>query len=138
MAESKFVGSKVKGIFVCAPGSAILDQLEKKSKVDLSKVNKEELFEILPNLFINNLALANEISLSQKDEEIRLMLKDSAYQNLYSRQFGLKSIILIGCPIASAVACALAKSTGKRVVLQSLKIGLETKIIMITFRIVQG
>jgi hypothetical protein len=138
IAESKFEGIKTKGIFISAPGAALLDQLEKKSKVDLSKVNKEELFESLPNLIINHLSLANEIILNQKDEEIRLTLRDSAYQNLYSRELGIKSISILGCPIASAVACAVAKNTGKRVVLQNLKTGVETRTTMITFRVVQG
>jgi hypothetical protein len=137
IAKAKFEGSKPKGIFLTAPGAELLDQLEKKSKVDLTKVTKDELFELLPDLIISHLALANEINLFQRDEEIRLTIRDSTYQNLYSLEHGLKSVSLLGCPLASAVACALAKSTGKRVFLQGVRASVETHSTMITFRVVQ-
>jgi hypothetical protein len=136
IAKARFEGSKLKGVFLTAPGSELLDHLEKKSRVDLYKVTKDELLELLPDLIINQ-ALANEIKLFEKDEEIRLTLRDSVYQNLYSLERGLKSAGLLGCPIASAVACALAKSTGKRVFLQGLRTSIETHTTMITFRVVQ-
>jgi hypothetical protein len=138
IANSKFEGSRPKGVFLNAPGAELLDQIEKKARIDYSKISTEELFELLPNLITNNLALANEITLFKKDEEIRLILKDSVYQKLYSLERGLKCIYQIGCPIASSVACALAKSTGKRVYLQGLKTSSETHSTLITFRIVQG
>jgi hypothetical protein len=138
IAKSKFEGSKPQGVFLNAPGAELLAQLENKAKVDISKISKEELFELLPTLITNNLVLANEINLFQKDEEIRLTIRDSVYQKLYSLERGLKCVNLIGCPIASAVACALAKNTGKRVFLQGVRTSIETHTTLITYRLVQS
>jgi hypothetical protein len=138
IAKAKFQGSKPEGVFLNAPGAELLVQLEKKAGVDVSKISTEELFDLLPNLITNYLSLANEINLMQKDEEIRLMIRDSVYQKLYSLERGLKCVAVIGCPIASAVACALAKSTGKRVFLHGLRTSTETQTTYLTFRVVQG
>jgi hypothetical protein len=138
IAESKFEGNKTQGIFIIAPGAALLEQIEKKSKLDLSKFSKAELYESLPNLIINNFSLANEVILRQKDEEIQLILRDSAFQNLYSRELGLKSISLLGCAIASAIACALSKSAGKRIVLKAMKGSIDTHLLILNFLLMEG
>jgi hypothetical protein len=138
IAKSKFKINKPKGLFVIAPGAEILGYLEKKSNVDFSKVGKDSLFNLLPNLIINNLSLANEITISLRDNDINLTITGSVYQDLYRRERGLKTVYIIGCPVVSVVACAIAKNVGKRVVLNSLKHAIDSRSVNVIFRIVEA
>ena len=59
-------------------------------------------------------------------------------KNLYSQKYNLKSINIIGCPIVSAIACAIAESTGKPTLIQKIETYHDGKIITATFKIVGG
>jgi hypothetical protein len=61
------------------------------------------------------LDLAKEFEINPENDLIHIKIVDSVYNELYSTKQGFKSIHSIGCPLTSAVACALAKTTGKLV-----------------------
>jgi adenine/guanine phosphoribosyltransferase-like PRPP-binding protein len=126
-----------KGILITSPGSGLLSQIEKELNVDFTRMNLAELCETLPRVISENLNLARETELLQYEAEIQLKLSDSLYQNLYSEEKSSKSITLLGCPVASAVACAIAKSSGKPVVIQRQKTTLDGLTIDVWYRIVQ-
>ena len=73
-----------------------------------------------------------------REGQVYLKTFDSLYKNLYGRENNLKSISLLGCPIVSAVACALAKASGKVVTIQKQKVSPDGSEIEVWYRIVQG
>ena len=138
MAEGKIYVHNPEGVLITPPGLNLLVQLESKTRIDFTKMKIEELVESLPKLILENLTVAKEIKLVQNQSQIDLTIIESPFLDLFSRENNLRSVGLLGCPIASAVACALAKITGKRVAVTSLKVVPETKTEHVTFDIIEG
>lgn len=72
-----------------------------------------------------------------EEELIYLKVTDSVYKQLYTEK-DLRSVRLLGCPLVSAVACAIAKTTGKVVTIQKDKLLPDAETIEVWFRTVQG
>ena len=138
LAEGKFLLENPKGALVIPPGSGLLSQIEKASNIDFAKTQLNELCEILPRFILENFGLAKEMEMAPGDGQVYLKTLDSLYKNLYSRESNLKSIGLIGCPLVSAVACAIAKASGKAVTIQKQKVSPDGSEIEVWYRIVQG
>jgi hypothetical protein len=113
----------------------LLDKIEQKNQVELAKIPISELDEKLPNL-LDELFLAKEITMRTIEDDIILQIHNSLYENLYSQKYNLKSISLIGCPLVNAAACAIAKSTGKLIMIQEIKVSPNSKTTTVTFKIV--
>lgn len=138
LAESKFLLDNQKGTLVTPPGLGLLTQIEKKMNADFTKMTLEELCEIMPRFILDNLSIAREMKLTIQHETITLKLTDSIYKNLYSSENNLKSIMLLGCPIVSAIACAITKTSGKTVTIQKLDTMPDASTIQVLYQIVQG
>ena len=137
IADSKFRLGHSKGILMTSPGAGLLSQFEKEANTDLAKIKLAELCEVLPRVISENMSLANKMELTLDENQVQLKLFDSLYKNLYSRESGLKSISILGCPLVSAVACALAKASGKPVMIQNQKVSPDGSMIGIWYCIVQ-
>jgi hypothetical protein len=118
MAKGKFMSKNPQGVLLTPPGAGILTQIEEKSSIDLTKMELNDLCEVLPNLILQDLNLAKEMAMELNGDQAHLKIFESLYKNLYSARSNLKSVDLLGCPIGSAVACALAKASGTAVTIQ--------------------
>jgi hypothetical protein len=115
MAKKHFLVRSPKGICIPAPGYGLVNLIEKELKHELTQVDADQLFNSLPTIITRGLELAREFEISRENDLIHTKVLDSVYQDLYSTELGFKSIHSIGCPLTSAVACALAKTTAKLV-----------------------
>jgi len=122
MAKSKFLTENPNGICISPPGLGVLDQIEKELRKDLANMNLETLVESLPQILTENLQLAKEVEMKKKKNQIYSKITDSVYKELYKKERNLKSVHLLGDPLTSAIACAIAKTTGKIVTIQQDKI----------------
>lgn len=138
LAESKFLLKDSKGVLIAPPGIGLLEEMESKLNLDLTKTGLAELCEILPQFLLENFNIAKDITLSLKDNTVNLRLTDSIYKNLYGAAKHFKSVGMLGCPLASAVACALAKVSGKPVVIQRYRVSLDGTMVELQFNIVEG
>ena len=136
IAKGRFLTKSPKGLLITPPGASILDKIEQKSKEDLTKIPFSELNEILPYL-LNDLYLSKDIKMTTSENEATVEINGLLYKNLYNQEFNLKSIYLLGCPLVSAAACAIAKSTGKPTMIQKIETNTKGKITA-TFKIVQS
>jgi hypothetical protein len=118
LAAGKFLSSKTQGIFVTSPGSGILAQIEKQMKMDISKVNLEELTEFLPKYLSEILNLAKTAEMTLLPNGASFKASGILYQSFYKTENTLKSVRVLGCPVVSTVASALAKGSGKTVVIK--------------------
>jgi hypothetical protein len=137
IARGKFLIERPAGLLVLSPGTDLLDKIEKKRAADFTKILPSELDQALPNLF-GELYLAKQISVATNENSIILKIDGSLYANLYRQQNKLRSINLLGCPLVNALACAIAKSTGKLTMIQDVKTYSEGKVITVTLKIVPG
>jgi hypothetical protein len=137
IARDKFLIENPKGLIITSPGIGLLDKIEQKSNTDLAKIPPNELDDILPSM-LNELYLTKEIRMTTHENTVILQVKGSLYQNLYNQKYNLTSINIIGCPIVSAAACAIAESTGRPILIQKIKAAPDGKTITATFKIIGG
>ncbi|MCW3986011.1 MAG: hypothetical protein NWE91_06355 [Candidatus Bathyarchaeota archaeon] len=135
MAKSRFLLENPKGISIAPPGLGLLTLFEKELKTDLTGLNLNELYDSLSNTILEHFQLAKEIEIKPEKDTIHLKIVDSTYKDLYSREENLKSIHLLGCPIVSAVACAIAKATGKMVTIVKDEVSLDNQTIQVWLQI---
>ncbi len=138
LAESKFLLKDSKGVLISPPGLGLLDEIESKLNVDLAKTGLSALCEMLPPLLLENFAVAKDVILVAKGKAVNLRLTDSVFKNLYGSAKHSKSVGILGCPLASAVACALAKSSGKPVIIQRYRVSLDGLTVEVQFNVVEG
>lgn len=119
LAEGKFILHKPSGVVITPPGVALLEAIERRTNTDFAKMRLQELGETLPRHFLEESALADSIELTIEDPtSIKIAVTNSIYKNLYTQENRPKSISILGCPIISAITCAIAKTTGKPTVIQ--------------------
>ncbi len=138
LAEGKFLLKDSKGMLIAPPGLGLLEEMESKLKVDLTKTSVRELVEILPQFLLENFDIAKDVTINVKGATVDLRLTDSVYRGLYGTAKHSKSVGMLGCPLASAVACALAMSSGKPIVIQRYRVSLDGLTVEIQFNIVEG
>jgi len=138
VAESKFLFENPRGICVAPPGLGLLIQFEKELRIDITRLELSELCESLPPLLLENFQLAKEIEMKTEKNQVHLKIVDSIYKNLYSREENLKSIHFLGCPLVSAMACAIAKTTGKLVKIHRDRISPDGQTIEVWCRFTEG
>ena len=116
----------------------LVSLFEKELRANFTKIDKETFYNSLPTVIVNNLELASNFEIEDEKELIHVKINDSLYRNLYSKNQNLKSVHFIGCPLISAVACALAKTTGKLVAITKSEISPDLKTVEIWCRLVEG
>ncbi|MEM2820600.1 MAG: hypothetical protein QXF31_05440 [Candidatus Bathyarchaeia archaeon] len=136
IAQRKFLLENPRGICVSPPGLGILDQIEKEMGKDLSSIQLSDLSESLPPIIVENLQLAKEIEMRHEGNQVHVIMVNPAYRSLYASG-DLKSVHFLGCPLVSAIACAIAKSTGKIVTIQKIDISQEDQAVKVLYRIVE-
>ncbi len=117
IAKKHFLLRSPKGICIAPPGYGLTDLFEKELKVQFTEIDLDRFYSSLPVIIVKNLELAKEVEMNTEDNLTHVKITESAYKDLYAPEQGLRSIHKIGCPLISAIACALAKSTAKLVTL---------------------
>ena len=134
MAKKQFILENPKGICITPPGFGIMSLLEKELRTDFTKVDPEKLPDTLPKLVMSNLELAGNVEIYEEENLIHVKIEDSIYKDLYSPERRLKSVHLLGCPLASAIACALCKATGKLVTITKDAVSPDLKTIELWYQ----
>jgi hypothetical protein len=118
LATGKFLSAKTHGMFITSPGSGLMAQMEKQLQLDFSKTNIQELTSILPRCLTEQFNLAKSADMTVLENGVSFKATGILYESLYRPETTLKSVSMLGCPVVSAVACALAKTSGKTVVIK--------------------
>jgi len=138
IAKKQFILKNPKGICITPPGYGLINLFEKELKAELTQVNIDSLFSNLPIIVVNDLELAKELEINQENDLIHVKMVDSVYNDLYSTEQAFKSVNTIGCPLTSAIACALAKTTGKLVIIAKSNASPDPKTIEVWYQTVEG
>ncbi len=136
MATGKFMTKNPRGIIIIPPGSGYLDQIEKLFRTDITKMTLEDLCTTLPQIVLENFQLAKDIEMKTENNQIHLKTTDSIYRNLYDED--LKTVKLLGDPLTSAIACTVAKTTGKQLTIETINITPDSQTLEATFQLIEG
>jgi len=138
MSKKQFLLQNPKGICIAPPGYGLIDLFEKELKAEFTQIDLDRLCSSLPTIIVNNLELAKELEIGPENGFIHVRIVDSAYKDLYSSEQALKSIHTIGNPLISAVACALAKTTGKLVAIAKDVVSPDLRVIEVWYQTLEA
>jgi len=138
MAKKQFLLKNPKGICIAPPGYGLIDLFEKELKSEFTQIDLDRLCSSLPTIIVNNLELAKELEINPENGFIHVKIVDSAYKDLYSSEQALKSIHSIGSPLISAIACALAKTTGKLVTIAKDAVSPDLRIVEVWYQTLEA
>ena len=107
------------GIVLTPPGLALSNLFEKELGTSFLKLDVFQLQFSLPKILIENLEIAKDVKIIIDPNKIIVKIVDNILNDLCQETRKLpKTHKLVGCPLSSAIACALAKTTGKIVIIQ--------------------
>ena len=139
----EIIGGKVilknsQGLCLLSPGHGLVELFEKELGVDFSKVDLNYLQKNLPKLLVEDLEVVEEFSMNVDGEFVQVRMVGSIYRDLCCEVKKLANICPhMGCPICSAIACVLAKTSGNPVVFEGDKLSTDSKEVLARFRIVE-
>lgn len=139
IAGKKVFSKNPQGVCLLSPGYGLTKLFEKELGVDFSKVDLDYLQKNLPKLLVEDLEVVEDFSMNVDGELVEVKMVGAIYHDLCREVRKLNNICLhLGCPIISAIGCALAKVTGKPVVFEGDKLSSGGKEIHARYRIIAG
>ena len=137
--ETKLFLENPNGLLLTPPGAELTRLFEKTLETNFTRTDLQYLQQNMPKLFIEDLEIAQNFDLEIKNNKIHVKIENSAYKNLNKEAENLSNLYTsLGSPISSAIACALAKASGKPVIIERQRISEDGKTIEIEYQILEG
>jgi len=134
--ENHFLIENPEGILMTPPGAELTKMLEEKLGKNFSDVTLEYLQQKLPGIF-ENIELAEDLQINMENDRVSTRITNSVFNELCRARNTSKMYIAIGCPVCSAIACALAKCSGRPVIIEETRWTEDTRIIETGYRILE-
>ena len=107
------------GIILTPPGLALSNLLEKELGTSFLKLDLSQLQFKLPKILTENLEITKDALIEIGKNKITLKISNNVLNDLCQETRKLpRTHKMVGCLLSSAIACALAKTTGKIVIIQ--------------------
>ena len=135
--ETQLIIENPQGILLTPPGAELTRLFEKTLETSFTRVSLQYLQQKMPKLFIEDLEIAKNFEMETENNKVHVKIENSTYQNLTKEALHLSLYSKLGCPLSSAIACALAKASGKPIIIEKQRTSENGKDIMIEFRIVE-
>jgi hypothetical protein len=133
--ETRMALKSPSGMLFTPPGAALSKLFEKKLGTSFIKTNVKTLQEKLPGLFIEDLEIAQDLKITAEGPIISVEITDHVFKDLCEETEKLKRLHeSMGCILTSAIACALAKATGKPLTIEGEEQSQDGKTTTIRYR----
>jgi hypothetical protein len=107
------------GLHMTPPGFSLCQLFEKTVGIPFTAMSLESLREKMLKLFVEDLGIADCLDIQAENNTIIVETTKSVFANLCEETARLQKVHnSIGCPFCSAIACALAKATGKPIIIK--------------------
>lgn len=114
----KLYSKKPEGIYLTPPGLALSRLFEKELNVSFTETDLKYLQKELPRLF-EKLEISKDTSMTANDTTATITIAKHIFIPLCEETAKLRRAHeTVGSPLSSALACALAKATGKPIIIQ--------------------
>ena len=134
--EDQLILENPQGLLITPPGAELTKLFEKTLETSFNKVDLEYLQKNMPKLFIEDLEIAENLELQVEKDKVHIEITNSACKEIHSQANGLTLVLSkIGCPVCSAIACALTKATGKPIIIDNTGISEDGKTIKTTYHV---
>lgn len=138
ISEEKTFLKNPQGICLTPPGLSLANLFEKELGTDFVRTDLDYLQKNMPKLFIETLEIAQDFQMEKQNNTINVTIIDSIYKDSCTETRKLQNICgSIGCPLCSAIACALTRATGKPITIEKDDISEDNKTITIQYRIIE-
>ena len=136
--DQKLTANNQKGIFITPPGFALSKIFEQELGISFTKTDLTYIREKLPKLLIETMELAENVEIQTQNNTIILQIVNNIFSGVCqeTRKFP-RTHETVGCLLPSAIACALAKATGKPIVIANEKQSQDNKTTVIEYQIVE-
>jgi hypothetical protein len=127
-----------KGILLTPPGAELTKLFEKTLETSFTRIDFQHFQQIMPKLFIEDLEIAQNLEITAEDNKVLVRIENSNYQNLTRETEKFSKLYdSLGCSLSSAIACALAKATGKPVTIEKQQLNEENKAMEIEYHLLE-
>ncbi|MCJ7714635.1 hypothetical protein MUO66_09305 [Candidatus Bathyarchaeota archaeon] len=146
--ENQFFLNYPEGILFTPPGAQLTKLFEKRLGISFAQVNLDYVKQNLPKLFIEDLEIAENLEIEinpsnlstektgTKYDIIHVRITNSIFKKMFKENPKLSQIYnTIGSPLSSAIACALAKVTGKPLIIDDIQSYKDGNIIEVNYKI---
>lgn len=130
--SEKLFSEQKNGLFLTPPGMALCDLFEKESGGSFSKIDFENFRINFQKVLVDALAMSENVEITVTKNKISVEITSKILNGIYG-EMGDQSALnsQVGCLLSSAIACALAKTTGKPIIIQDEIRESETKVTII-------
>jgi hypothetical protein len=136
--NEKLLTNEKTGAFVTPPGSALSRLLEEELGLSFTKTDLTQIQNKLPKLLVEDMELAENAEIQIQGNTVILEITGSILDEICRQTDSQpKTHKQVGCLLSSAIACALAKATGKPVTIQNENRNQETKTTQIEYQILE-
>jgi len=136
--EAKMFIEEPEGILLTPPGAELAKLFEKTLETSFTKIDLQHFEQKMPKIFIEDLEIARNFETTSQNDIINVKIEDSPYKNLFLDTQRLSKVNeTLGSPLASAIACALTKATGKPILIENERTSNDGKRIEINYRALQ-
>ena len=134
----RLITNREDGVIITPPGASLCRLFEHELNHSFIKLNLKELQVKLPKLLVERMELAEKIEIKVQNSTVILDISRSIL-NKICRQTDLqpKTHKQVGCLLSSAIACALAKASGKPVTIKNENRNQETKTTHVEYQILE-
>jgi len=134
--EERMYIAHPEGILLTPPGADLTKLFEKTLDTSFTKVDLQYLERDMPRLLVEELEIAENVEIEAKKNIVYAKIVNSIYKNMHAKAETLPKIgISLGCPICSALACAIAKATGKPVIIERYQTSEDGQTLTIEYRL---
>ena len=134
--ENQLFFENPQGILLTPPGAQLSRLFEKRLDTNFAKTDLNYLTQNMPKLIIEDLEIAENIEIETENNKIKITITNSIFKETHTENNKLSHVYSsIGCPLCSAIACALTKATGKPITIENIQPSEDGKIIEATYRI---
>lgn len=125
------------GMLVTPPGAELTKLFERNLGISFTRVDMTYVEQKLPKLLVEDLEIAQEVQIKIEGSKITIDTKASVYKNLSTETKRFPNVYnSLGSPLGSAFACAVAKATGKPIIIENETASEDGKSIKIEYRAV--
>lgn len=126
------------GALITAPGAELAALFEKTLDTSFAAVDLQYIEQNMPKLLIEDLEIAKNVEIETEKDKVYVKIENSIYKNLCQEARRLGNICdSLGCPLCSAIACAITKATGYPVILQGGQTTEDGQTIYMEYHILQ-
>lgn len=118
--DSPLKKSRSKDLYIAPPGQALCKMFEQRMGKSFSKIDIQQFEQIMPTVLTKDLKLAEAVDIQTNENIISIEITKSVLEQICQRANNQPLMHKqVGCLLTSAIACALAKVTGKPITIES-------------------